>query len=89
MTPKYAASAVSKKVMDKNSNVCLFALSVAESCMKNCGAKFHEELLTWQFVENLHKLVCLTYSCLQVLTNVIKFFHLQSAFCVITNLLFF
>ena len=56
VTPKYAANALTKKVLDKNTHVSLYALFVVESCIKNCGGKFHEEMLTPQFMENLHEL---------------------------------
>lgn len=56
VTPKYAANALTKKVLDKNTHVSLYALFVVESCIKNCGGKFHEEILTPQFMENLHDL---------------------------------
>ena len=56
VTPKYAANALTKKVLDKNTHVSLYALFVVESCIKNCGGKFHEEILTPQFMENLQDL---------------------------------
>ncbi|XP_064462883.1 hepatocyte growth factor-regulated tyrosine kinase substrate-like isoform X3 [Ornithodoros turicata] len=55
--PKYAISAVKKRLYTRNPHVTLFALQVLESCVKNCGAPVHNEIATKQFMEELRDLV--------------------------------
>ncbi|CAG0890299.1 unnamed protein product [Darwinula stevensoni] len=55
--PKYALSALKKKLYDKNPNVQLFSLQVLESWMKNCGTLIHDEVATRPFMEELQELV--------------------------------
>ncbi|KAK8772790.1 hypothetical protein V5799_012677 [Amblyomma americanum] len=55
--PKYAISAVKKRLYTRNPHVTLFALQVLESCVKNCGALVHNEIATKPFMEELRDLV--------------------------------
>lgn len=55
--PKYAVSAIKKRLYTRNPHVTLFALQVLESCVKNCGALVHNEIATKPFMEELRDLV--------------------------------
>lgn len=55
--PKYAISAIKKRLYTRNPHVTLFALQVLESCVKNCGSPVHNEIATKQFMEELRDLV--------------------------------
>jgi len=58
--PKYAVSGIKKKLYHQNPHVCIFALQVLESCVKNCGSSFHVEITTRSFMEDLRELAKLT-----------------------------
>ena len=55
--PRYALSAIKKKLNATNPNVQLMALKVLESCVKNCGPVLHFELATKEFMEELHAML--------------------------------
>ncbi|XP_033096306.1 hepatocyte growth factor-regulated tyrosine kinase substrate-like isoform X2 [Anneissia japonica] len=55
--PKYAFSAIRKKIVDKNPRGALYALQVLESCVKNCGIEFNEEVSNKLFMEELKELL--------------------------------
>lgn len=55
--PKYAVSAIKKRLYTRNPHVTLFALQVLESCVKNCGSLVHNEIATKAFMEELRDLV--------------------------------
>uniref|UniRef100_A0A1E1XHY8 Hepatocyte growth factor-regulated tyrosine kinase substrate n=1 Tax=Amblyomma aureolatum TaxID=187763 RepID=A0A1E1XHY8_9ACAR len=55
--PKYAISAIKKRLYTRNPHVTLFALQVLESCVKNCGALVHNEVATKPFMEELRDLI--------------------------------
>ncbi|CAO1317164.1 unnamed protein product [Diamesa serratosioi] len=44
ITPKYAITAIKKKMTSPNPHTALYALMVLESIVKNCGAPVHEEV---------------------------------------------
>lgn len=54
--PKYALSALKKKLFAQNPRVVLYALQVLESWVKNCGSPIHQEVGTKQFMEELKDL---------------------------------
>lgn len=53
---KAAVSAIRKRYHNDNPHVAHHALLVLEACMKNCGAKFHAEVATKDFMEDLKNL---------------------------------
>lgn len=55
--PKYALSALKKKLTATNPHVVLYALQVLESWVKNCGSPIHQEVATKQFMEELKDLL--------------------------------
>ncbi|XP_013792297.2 hepatocyte growth factor-regulated tyrosine kinase substrate-like [Limulus polyphemus] len=55
--PKYALNATKKKLYAQNPHVALYALQVLESCVKNCGAPFHQEITSRSFMEELRELI--------------------------------
>ncbi|XP_054155324.1 hepatocyte growth factor-regulated tyrosine kinase substrate-like [Oppia nitens] len=55
--PKYAVNAIKKKLYATNPNVELLAIQVLESCAKNCGTPFHNEIATKAFMEELRDIV--------------------------------
>ncbi|XP_017486367.1 PREDICTED: hepatocyte growth factor-regulated tyrosine kinase substrate-like [Rhagoletis zephyria] len=55
--PKYALSAIRKKLFATNPNVVLMGLRVLESCVKNCGSLFHNEVATRQFMDDLEEVI--------------------------------
>ncbi|XP_046390760.1 hepatocyte growth factor-regulated tyrosine kinase substrate isoform X2 [Ischnura elegans] len=55
--PKYALTAIKKKLTNTNPHVAMFGLQVLESCVKNCGTPIHDEIATKQFMEQLKELV--------------------------------
>ena len=59
-SPKYAVNAIRKKLYHPNPHVSLSALSVLESCVKNCGSLFHMELATRPVMEDMHELAKIT-----------------------------
>ncbi|XP_064624793.1 hepatocyte growth factor-regulated tyrosine kinase substrate-like isoform X2 [Lineus longissimus] len=52
-TPKYALAAIKKKLASENPHVCMFALQVLESAVKNCGSTIHGEVGSKEFMEFL------------------------------------
>ena len=58
--PKYAVSAIKKKLYHQNPHVCIFALHVLESCVKNCGSVLHVEIATRSFMEDLRDMARIT-----------------------------
>lgn len=54
---KYAITAIKKKFYHENPHVVLYALTVLESCVKNCGSLIHEEIATRAFMEELRELL--------------------------------
>ncbi|KAH9413573.1 hypothetical protein DERP_009274 [Dermatophagoides pteronyssinus] len=55
--PRYALSAIKRKLNATNPNVQLMALKVLESCVKNCGPILHFELATKEFMEEMHTML--------------------------------
>ncbi|KAK3726637.1 hypothetical protein QZH41_012290, partial [Actinostola sp. cb2023] len=55
--PKFAVTAIKKKMFDKNPHVAKFALTVLEACIKNCGSGFHDEIATKEFMEEMRNLI--------------------------------
>uniref|UniRef100_A0A915PHA4 Hepatocyte growth factor-regulated tyrosine kinase substrate n=1 Tax=Setaria digitata TaxID=48799 RepID=A0A915PHA4_9BILA len=53
---KAAAAAIRKRYHNDNPHVAHHALLVLEACMKNCGVKFHAEIATRDFMEDLKNL---------------------------------
>ncbi|KAL3981499.1 VHS domain family protein [Acanthocheilonema viteae] len=53
---KAAAAAIKKRYHNENPHVAHHALLVLEACMKNCGVKFHAEIATRDFMEDLKNL---------------------------------
>ncbi|EJW86388.1 VHS domain-containing protein [Wuchereria bancrofti] len=53
---KAAAAAIRKRYHNENPHVAHHALLVLEACMKNCGVKFHAEIATRDFMEDLKNL---------------------------------
>ncbi|XP_076448857.1 hepatocyte growth factor-regulated tyrosine kinase substrate-like [Babylonia areolata] len=51
--PKVAAQAIKKKIAVDNPHVASYALRVLETCVKNCGAPFHQEIATKEYMEFL------------------------------------
>ncbi|XP_025078663.1 hepatocyte growth factor-regulated tyrosine kinase substrate-like [Pomacea canaliculata] len=51
--PKLAVLAIRKKIAVDNPHVASYALQVLETCVKNCGATFHQEVATKDFMEFL------------------------------------
>lgn len=58
--PKYAVGAIKKKLYNSNPHVALYAFQVLESCVKNCGAPIHQEIVSRQFMEELRELIKVT-----------------------------
>lgn len=56
VTIKYAVAAMRKKIKDPNPHVSKFSLIVLETCVKNCGQSFHEEIATHEFMEDMRTL---------------------------------
>ncbi|CAH1104036.1 unnamed protein product [Psylliodes chrysocephalus] len=54
--PRYALTALRKKLYSQNPHSALYALLVLESMVKNCGIIVHEELTTKSFCDFLHEL---------------------------------
>ncbi|XP_076312183.1 hepatocyte growth factor-regulated tyrosine kinase substrate-like isoform X2 [Tachypleus tridentatus] len=46
-----------KKLYAQNPHVALYALQVLESCVKNCGTPFHQEVAAKPFLEELRELI--------------------------------
>ncbi|XP_013789466.1 hepatocyte growth factor-regulated tyrosine kinase substrate-like isoform X2 [Limulus polyphemus] len=46
-----------KKLYTQNPHVALYALQVLESCVKNCGTPFHQEVAAKPFLEELRELI--------------------------------
>ncbi|VDL98569.1 unnamed protein product [Schistocephalus solidus] len=53
VTPKYAIALLKKKLNTDNPHVCMLALSLLESLMKNCGTPMHDEVCGTDFVMSL------------------------------------
>ncbi|VDK83213.1 unnamed protein product [Litomosoides sigmodontis] len=53
---KAAAAAIKRRYHNENPHVAHHALLVLEACMKNCGVKFHAEIATRDFMEDLKNL---------------------------------
>ncbi|XP_070187544.1 hepatocyte growth factor-regulated tyrosine kinase substrate-like isoform X4 [Littorina saxatilis] len=51
--PKLAVQAIRKKIAMDNPHVASYALGVLETCVKNCGAPFHQEVATKECMEFL------------------------------------
>ncbi|XP_076326445.1 hepatocyte growth factor-regulated tyrosine kinase substrate-like isoform X2 [Tachypleus tridentatus] len=60
LRPKYALNAMKKKLYAQNPHVALYDLQVLESCVKNCGAPFHQEITSRSFMEELRELIKIT-----------------------------
>lgn len=60
LRPRYAVTAIKKRLYSANPHVGLFALQTLESCVKNCGSPFHAEIGCKAFMEDLRELVKLT-----------------------------
>ncbi|XP_066927794.1 hepatocyte growth factor-regulated tyrosine kinase substrate-like [Clytia hemisphaerica] len=56
VTSKYALQAIRKRMKDSNPHVCKYALVVLETCVKNCGEAFHEELASHEFMNEIRNL---------------------------------
>lgn len=56
-SPKYAVSAVKKKLYSQNPHQAMFALLTLESIVKNCGSGVHDEVTSKAFCEMLRDLV--------------------------------
>ncbi|XP_070581327.1 hepatocyte growth factor-regulated tyrosine kinase substrate-like [Ptychodera flava] len=57
VTAKYAVSSIRKKLSDRNPHVCLYALQVLESVVKNCGSQVYEEVATKSFMDEFRELI--------------------------------
>ncbi|VDK21914.1 unnamed protein product [Anisakis simplex] len=53
---KPAVASIRKRYHNENPHVAHHALLVLEACMKNCGSKFHAEVATKDFMEDLKNL---------------------------------
>lgn len=53
---KAAVASIRKRYHNENPHVAHHALLVLEACMKNCGSKFHAEIATKDFMEDLKNL---------------------------------
>lgn len=53
---KQAVASIRKRYRNENPHVAHHALLVLEACMKNCGAKFHAEVATKDFMEEFKNL---------------------------------
>lgn len=53
---KVAIASIKKRYHNENPHIAHHALLVLEACMKNCGAKFHAEVATKEFMEDLKNL---------------------------------
>ncbi|KAJ8728217.1 hypothetical protein PYW08_016602 [Mythimna loreyi] len=56
-SPKYAVTAVKKKLYSSNPHQAMFALLTLESIVKNCGSGVHDEVTSKAFCEMLRDLV--------------------------------
>ncbi|XP_001636927.3 hepatocyte growth factor-regulated tyrosine kinase substrate isoform X2 [Nematostella vectensis] len=57
VSPKFAVSAIKKKMFDRNPHVAKYALTVLEACMKNCGSIIHDEIATKDFMDEMRNLI--------------------------------
>ncbi|XP_052830014.1 hepatocyte growth factor-regulated tyrosine kinase substrate isoform X5 [Octopus bimaculoides] len=55
--PKYALTAIKKKLAVDNPHVAMFALQTLESCVKNCSSLIHQEVASKEFMEFLKEQV--------------------------------
>eukprot|EP00741_Cyanophora_paradoxa_P019104 tig00021122_g18446.t1 len=53
--PREAMKALRKKIRDRNPKVAVLALTLVETCMKNCGTRFHVQIADEEFMEELVK----------------------------------
>jgi len=70
--PKDAIKAIRKRLTQnagKNYTVVMYTLTVLETCVKNCGKRFHSLACNKEFVQELVKLIGMlqvTYFCFSV-----------------------
>lgn len=56
VSPKYAVASIRKRMKDQRPLVAKYSLIVLETCVKNCGSSFHEEIATQEFMEEMRNL---------------------------------
>ncbi|KAL4398858.1 ESCRT-0 complex protein [Malassezia pachydermatis] len=54
---RYCISAIQKRVVHRNANVQLYALTLTDTLSKNCGDAIHHEIASRAFMQTLTKLV--------------------------------
>uniref|UniRef100_T2MIM2 Hepatocyte growth factor-regulated tyrosine kinase substrate n=1 Tax=Hydra vulgaris TaxID=6087 RepID=T2MIM2_HYDVU len=56
VTPAYAVKKIRSQIQDANPHISIYALVVMETCVKNCGQPFHEEINNHEFMSELKQL---------------------------------
>jgi len=55
--PKEATKAIRKKFATKHASTITYALALLETCVKNCGKRFHLQIATKEFLQDLVKVI--------------------------------
>ena len=51
--PQWAAKALRKRIKSDNSKIVQLALTVTETCVKNCGFEFHAAIAVKEFMQDM------------------------------------
>eukprot|EP00111_Clytia_hemisphaerica_P015839 TCONS_00046788-protein len=55
--PKDSIKAIRKRLSNKNAKCIIYTLTVVEACVKNCGPRFHKQIASKDFLNDLTKLL--------------------------------